>query len=120
VSDPASHRAGEEPVSAARAVALFLGESVDPGDPASLLGLEGQGPWTEAQIVVALQARVRMVAEHPNASAPQADELRMSLHAAASRLLTSTRSADFSPAAAGMPADLRAQVAAAVAAGGGW
>lgn len=114
------HDEGQEPVSAARAVALFLGEGVDQDDPVSLLGLEGEGPWTEPQVVVALQARLRVIGEHPNRSAPQADELRMSLHAAASRLLTSPRSTDFSPSAAGMPADLRGQVAAAVAAGGGW
>lgn len=108
------------PVSAARAVALFLGEAVDPDDPISLLGLEGSGPWTEGQIVAGLQARLRLVGEHPNRFAPQADELRMALHAAASKLLTSERSAGFASPPPAMPDDFRAQVMAVVAAGGGW
>ena len=109
----------DRPVSAAHAVTMFLGEHANADDPVSLLGLDGAGPWSEAEIVGALQARLRRVAEHPDRGAPQADELRMSLHAAASRVLTSERSAAFTPATT-MPEDLKAQVMAVVAASGGW
>lgn len=118
--DPAPVPADDGSVSATGAVALYLGEGVDPARPESLLGLGGEGPWTDVQIVAALQARLRLIGDHPRREAPQADELRMALHAAASKLLTSERSASFVAREPAMPDDFRAQVMAVVAAGGGW
>lgn len=117
---PASVPGDDGRIRAAAAVALYLGDAIDLERPSSLLGLEGQGPWTDVQIVDALHARLRLIGEHPHRSAPQADELRMALHAAASKLLTSDRSAAFQPREPVMPDDFRAQVMAVVAAGGGW
>lgn len=110
------------PLSPAQSVlGFFLGGNPDPADSAAVLGLEGPGPWPESQVILALQSRLRSVSEHSHQAAPQADEVRLALHAAAGRLITAGRatgSGFVEPAA--IPPQIRVQILRLVAAGGGW
>jgi hypothetical protein len=63
----------------------FLGVSGHPG-PFELLGV-ATGALTQEQIVLALEARLETLNEHAEGLTPEADELRLSLHAAAAQLL---------------------------------
>ncbi|MCX5689589.1 MAG: hypothetical protein NTV94_07370, partial [Planctomycetota bacterium] len=100
---------------------FYLGGDPDPGNPVEVLGLAGSGPWTEGQVISALQARLRLVSDHAHQSAPQADEVRLALHAAAGKIITQSRPAgasgsELSP----IPPQFRVQILRLVAAGGGW
>jgi hypothetical protein len=119
VKDPLAHQEGGLVPPPAVVVALFLGERVDPDDPASLLGLEGPGPWSDSRVIEALQARLRQLGAHPQRASREADELRMWLHAGVSRLLTSDRSAG-AASSSGLPEDFESHVLVLVAAAGGW
>lgn len=63
----------------------FLGLGGHPG-PFELLGLPTVS-LNNAQIVEALEARLAALNEHPEGATPEADELRLTLHAAAAQLL---------------------------------
>jgi hypothetical protein len=63
---------------------LGLGASVD--DPLSLLGLSAE-KVSEAGIIASLQRQLTRIAASPDALTPEADEVRLALHAAAARLL---------------------------------
>jgi len=63
----------------------FLGVLGHPG-PFELLGL-ATGSLSQEQIVLALEARLAVLNDHAEGMTPEADELRLSLHAAAAQLL---------------------------------
>jgi transposase-like protein len=100
---------------------FYLGGNPDPANPAEVLGLSGSGPWTEGQVISALQARLRAVSDHAQQSAPQADEVRLALHAAAGKLITQGRAASAANGESSpIPPQFRVQILRLVAAGGGW
>lgn len=63
----------------------FIGMSIDT-DPFKLLGLP-RAPADEAQVLAALGAKMSEIAEHQRSRTPEANELRLALHAAAAQLL---------------------------------
>ncbi|HED54511.1 MAG TPA: hypothetical protein ENJ00_09985 [Phycisphaerales bacterium] len=63
----------------------FLGASVV-NDPFALLGLPRR-PVDDQTVLAALGARMEGVAKHPRSQTPEANELRLALHAAAAQLL---------------------------------
>jgi hypothetical protein len=67
-------------------VEKFLAVRVERVDPLSLLGVapEDCGP---TRVIEALQDRLERVARHPHAETPEADDLRLALHAAAAQML---------------------------------
>ncbi|MCW5753584.1 MAG: hypothetical protein KIT24_02610 [Phycisphaeraceae bacterium] len=67
-------------------VERFLGSQAGAGGPFALLGLEA-GPCDDARILSQLQAQLDRVNSHVQAETPQADEVRLALHAAAAQLL---------------------------------
>jgi len=98
-------------------------DQVDARFPESLLGMPGPPPWTDSQIVSALQRRLASIVAHPQRATQRADELRFALHGAAAKLLSASKSE--SAAASPKPGqDNDAAFAAAltrtVLAGGGW
>ena len=68
------------------AIARFLGEEAASGSPFALLGL-GVTDLNEDTIRVALAQRLEELDAHHEASTPDADDLRLALHAAASQLM---------------------------------
>lgn len=64
----------------------FLGLPPGENDPASLLGVPPEAQ-TEESIIAALRSRLAEIAAHPEADSPDADEVRMMLHAATANLL---------------------------------
>lgn len=66
--------------------AKFLGPAAASGGPLELLGVAPEACNDEG-IVRALQQRLSEVAAHPQGNTPEADEVRLALHAAAAQLL---------------------------------
>jgi hypothetical protein len=66
--------------------AHFFGQSVDDADPLSVLGITGP-PRDQAQIIAALNARLGILASHPESVSPHGDEARFRLHAAAAKVM---------------------------------
>ncbi|MCC6950129.1 MAG: hypothetical protein IT433_01655 [Phycisphaerales bacterium] len=64
----------------------FLGPEVDPESPLSLLAVD-PATLTDEVVIAALRARLAVLADHPRSESPEADEVRLLLHAAAARLL---------------------------------
>jgi hypothetical protein len=96
----------------------FLGVRADAG-PAAMLGLDA--PADEAGVLAALRARLAHVSEHPRAMSPEADEVRLLLHAAAARLLDPHLREEYLPAGAGTPpASAEASVLLTMGMHGGW
>ncbi len=67
----------------------FLGAGAAPDNPLQLLGLSAKG-LTEAGVITALQRQLTRIGASPDALTPEADEVRLALHAAAARLLDPT------------------------------
>lgn len=67
-------------------VARFLGPGAANSGPFGLLGVE-PSRCDDAAVREALRARLLVVDEHPHAATPEADEVRLALHAAAAQLL---------------------------------
>jgi hypothetical protein len=67
-------------------VAKFLGEAPAAGGPFALLGLV-PGSLTDDQIIGALDAQLARLSAHAECNTPQADEVRLALHAGAAQLL---------------------------------
>ncbi len=67
-------------------IARFLGEEAARGGPFALLGLR-PGIADDAVIIAALEGRLAAVAAHRQSETPEADEVRLALHAAAAQLL---------------------------------
>ena len=68
-------------------VARFLGSGAAEGGLHALLGVATHGA-TEEDIVGALERRLTLVDGHPQGRTPEADEVRLALHAAAAQLLS--------------------------------
>lgn len=64
----------------------FLGVRSGTDDAAALLGVRAESA-SEGEVITALQARLELIASHPEGLTPGADELRLALHDAAQRLL---------------------------------
>jgi len=64
----------------------FLGRQAASGGPFALLGLPVQEA-DDAEVVAALQAQLERVDESPLRETPEADEVRLALHAAAAQLM---------------------------------
>lgn len=64
----------------------FLGDSAATGDPFDILALE-RSSLTESEVLAARDRRIHDVDLHPLARTPQADEIRLAIHAAAANLL---------------------------------
>jgi hypothetical protein len=103
----------------------FLGIGANADDPVSLLGLSPDSV-NEAAVIGALQRQLTRIGASPEALSPEADEVRLALHAAAARLLDPTTRQRFtqsssaqSPAA---PADMPVEAAMLLTMGaqGGW
>lgn len=67
-------------------IPTFLGEQAGAGGPFALLGVE-PGIADPAHIIAAVERQLRRVDEHPQASTPAGDEVRLALHAAAAQLM---------------------------------
>ncbi len=67
-------------------VERFLGPDAARGGPFALLGVPAQAP-DAASVVAALESRLAEVNAHAHSETPQADEVRLALHAAAAQLL---------------------------------
>ncbi len=67
-------------------VSRFFGEEAATGSPFDLLDL-GADDLTDAAIVAALDRRLATLAEHVECDTPEADEVRLAMHAAAAQLL---------------------------------
>lgn len=67
-------------------IASFLGPAAAGGGPMELLGLRA-GDLAEVTILRARDARIAQLDRHPLAETPEADEVRLALHAAAAMLL---------------------------------
>ncbi len=67
-------------------VERFLGSSAAEGGMHALLGLAADDTTDEA-IIDALQHRLTQIDQHPQGRTPEADEVRLALHAAAAQLL---------------------------------
>lgn len=81
----------------------FLGTEIDPASPLSLLAIDAASVSDEA-VIAALRARLALVAAHPRSESPDADEVRLLLHAAAARLLDPALRRDYAAAAPDRPA----------------
>ncbi len=64
----------------------FLGAEAAGGGPFAMLGISAQTP-DSTSVVAALEARLNEVNAHAHSETPQADEVRLALHAAAAQLL---------------------------------
>jgi len=71
---------------AGRPIQVFLGESAAAGGPFALLAVE-PGIADPTQILAALEHQIRRVDDHPQATTPAGDEVRLALHAAAAQLM---------------------------------
>lgn len=67
-------------------VTKFLGASAAAGGPFSLLGLDPSDSGDDA-VLLSLRACLDQTARHPEGATPEADEVRLALHAAAAQLL---------------------------------
>lgn len=67
-------------------VAHFLGAEAARGGPFALLGIEPDRS-DHGSVIGALERRLAQVNGHPHSETPQADEVRLALHAAAAQLL---------------------------------
>lgn len=67
-------------------VERFLGKGAVTGGPFAILGLDVR-ILSDDVIIGALEARLKLLAEHPERDTPEADEVRLALHAAAAQLL---------------------------------
>jgi len=86
-------------------VVRFLGPDAASGGPFALLGVPATSA-TPAAILRATDERMRRIDAHPEAGTPDADEVRLAVHAAAARLLdASTRRVLFRPVDEPAPAD---------------
>ncbi|HYE63139.1 MAG TPA: hypothetical protein VD997_14185 [Phycisphaerales bacterium] len=102
--------------------AKFLGVNEGSNDPGVLLGV-GPAPVNEGVVVTALQNRLTQIAAHPEGLSPEADEVRLALHAAAARLLSPAVRRPASEAAApvdAQPTPLEAALLLTLATMGGW
>jgi len=68
------------------AIAKFLGKPASVGGPLALLGLD-PAQLHDISVVAALEQRLSQVWEHAEGDSPEADEVRLALHAAAAQLL---------------------------------
>ena len=87
-----SQRSGSQGVAsqgASSPTARFLGEDAARGGPFALLGIE-PGEQRDEAILAARDRRMRQIDAHPQAETPEADEVRLSLYAAAAQLLNPT------------------------------
>jgi hypothetical protein len=69
-----------------RPVARFLGPTEVAGGPFSLLGVSPQA-CTDELVLSALDRQIERLNRHPECDTPEADEVRLALHAAAAQLL---------------------------------
>lgn len=67
-------------------VARFFGESAASGNPFDLLRVD-PSRVTDAAIITALNERLKQLATHDHGDTPEADEVRLAMHAAAAQLL---------------------------------
>ncbi len=67
-------------------IARFLGEDSARGGPFALLGLR-PGVADDSAVIAALERRLVALAAHHQSETPEADEVRLALHAAAAQLL---------------------------------
>ena len=67
-------------------VEQFLGPGAAAGGLHALLGVR-EGDRTDDEIITALEGRLTRIDSHPQARTPEADEVRLALHAAAAQLL---------------------------------
>jgi hypothetical protein len=72
--------------SRSRPVERFLGPEFAMGGPFALLGVTPQA-CSEDLVLAGLDRQIEAVAQHPEADTPEADEVRLALHAAAAQLL---------------------------------
>lgn len=87
-------------------VAMFLGHAAAKGGPYALLGLTPEDR-SDSMVLLQLQRQLGRITSHPLANSPEADELRLLLHAAAAELVTAGDARDTlapSPAALVEPA----------------
>lgn len=83
----AAARAGQPPaLPRPSPVARFLGDAEAAGGPFAILRLVA-GPVGDDQIIDALDTQLARLASHVECNTPQADEVRLALHAAAAQLL---------------------------------
>ncbi len=79
----------------------FLGPQAATGDLHSLLGIRVGAPTVD-EVIGGLERRLMAVEDHPQGRTPEADEVRLALHAAAAQLIDrSARAAGAARAAAG-------------------
>jgi hypothetical protein len=84
-------------------VTKFLGADAASGGPFALLGFDPADSGDEA-VLLALRARLNQTSQHPEGATPEADEVRLALHAAAAQLLDArTRQAMVARWAGAMP-----------------
>jgi hypothetical protein len=95
----------------------FLGEQINADDHAGMLGMLGRPPFTEPQIVSALQEQLKRLSSHPQSMTPQGDQVRFAMHVAVAKLLSQV--ASDVPEAGAIPAHVRDQVQRVVASAGG-
>ena len=69
-----------------RPIARFLGEQEAGGGPFAVLGLN-PAACTDALVLSALDRQIERIDHHPECDTPEADEVRLALHAAAAQLL---------------------------------
>jgi hypothetical protein len=81
-----SNAAPIEDASTPSVIERFLGLGASLENPLTLLGLAPEAA-NEAGIIAALQRQLTRVGSNPDALTPEADEVRLALHAAAARLL---------------------------------
>lgn len=67
-------------------VTKFLGAQAAAGGPFSLLGIDAADASDEA-VLLGLRDRLEQASRHPEGATPEADEIRLALHAAAAQLL---------------------------------
>ncbi|MCW5769791.1 MAG: hypothetical protein KIT19_14040 [Phycisphaeraceae bacterium] len=67
-------------------IAKFLGNTASQGGPFALLAVSSD-EIDDMSILIALRERLQQTANHPEGTTPEADEVRLALHAAAAQLL---------------------------------
>src|SRR5207237_1369434 len=75
-----------KPGARSRPIERFLGPEEVAGGPFALLGV-GPGAITDDLVLSALDRQIERIARHPECDTPEADEVRLALHAAAAQLL---------------------------------
>ncbi|MBL8964892.1 MAG: hypothetical protein KF787_09060 [Phycisphaeraceae bacterium] len=87
MSRPGHHdRAASEGRRRVDAISLLLGEQAALDGPWSLLGIS-RGESSDRRITAALEARLMQINRHPLGGIPEADDVRLALHAAAAQVL---------------------------------